>query len=68
MFCHNWARKDLQRGDLSALLELTDNSRWNDPNSARVQRLRDRGFIAKRSDDKVRVTMRGRVALLLGRR
>jgi hypothetical protein len=46
---HQWARKDLQRGDLSALLELTSDSRWDDPNPACVRRLNKRGFIKKRS-------------------
>jgi hypothetical protein len=65
---HQWARKDLQRGDLSALLELTSENRWNDPSPACLQRLNNRGFIKKREDDKLRVTMKGRTALLLGRR
>jgi hypothetical protein len=68
MFWYQWARKDLKRGDLSALLELTKDGRWNDPNPARLQRLDKRGFIKKREDDKLRVTMKGRAALLLGRR
>jgi hypothetical protein len=68
MFWYQWARKDLKRGDLSALLELTKDGRWNDPNPVRLQRLDKRGFVKKREDDKLRVTMKGRVALLLGRR
>jgi hypothetical protein len=68
MFWHQWARRDLQRGDLSALLELTNDSRWDDPNPARLQRLSERGFIERCEDDKLRVTMKGRAALLFGRR
>ena len=34
MFWHQWARRDLERGDLSALLELTNHGRWGDPNLA----------------------------------
>jgi hypothetical protein len=29
---YQWARKDLQHGDLSALQELSHDDRWNDPN------------------------------------
>jgi hypothetical protein len=66
MFWRDWARKDLKPGDLSALRELCDTSRWHDPSPARLQRLSNRGLIAKRNDDKVHVTMKGRTALLLG--
>ena len=65
---HQWARRDLQRGDLSALLALTNNGRWDDPNPVRLQRLSKRGFIKTREDDKLQVTMKGRAALLFGRR
>jgi len=68
MLWHQWARRDLQRGDLSALVELTSEGRWGDPNPARLQRLSERGFIKKREDDKLEVTMKGRAALLFGRR
>jgi hypothetical protein len=64
------SREKLAEGCCSAkaLLELTDNSRWDDPNPARLQRLSDRGFVKARDDNKLRVTMKGRAALLLGRR
>ena len=65
---YQWARKYLQRGDLSALREMTNDGRWGDPNPVRLQRLSKRGFIKKREDDKLQVTMKGRAALLLGRR
>jgi hypothetical protein len=45
MFLRQWARKDLQSGDMSALLELTDWDRWDNPNAARVARLLRRGFV-----------------------
>jgi hypothetical protein len=67
MFWRQWARRDLRRGDLDALLELTNGSRWGDPNPVRLRRLSRRGFIKTR-EDKPRLTMKGRVALLLGRR
>jgi hypothetical protein len=68
MFWRRWARRDLQRGDLDALLELTNGARWSASEPARLQRLSERGFIKTREEDKLQVTMRGRVALLLGRR
>jgi hypothetical protein len=55
-------------GDLSALLELTRVDRWDDPDPARLQRLDKRGFTKKRENERPGVTMKGRVALLLGRR
>jgi hypothetical protein len=67
MFLHQWARKDLQSGDMSALLELTDRDRWDNPNPARVARLLRRGFVT-RTGEKLQVTIKGRMALLLGRR
>jgi hypothetical protein len=66
MIGSRWARKGLQHGDLTALSELSDHARWNDPNPARVERLTRRGFVAKRTDNKLRVTVKGRAALLLG--
>jgi hypothetical protein len=67
-FLRRWAQKDLKIGDLTALRGLTVlNSRWSGPNPARVQRLRGRGFIEKHEGNKPPVTMKGRVALLLGR-
>jgi hypothetical protein len=68
MFWFQWARKELQRGDLTALLELSNDGRWGNPNPARVERLSKRGFVEKREDERLRVTMKGRAALLLGRR
>jgi hypothetical protein len=50
------------------MMFLTSDGRWDDPNPARLQRLNTRGFIKKREDARPRVTMKGRAALLLGRR
>ena len=66
MFWRDGARKDLQRGDLNALVELKRG--WGAPSPARLERLGERGFIEELDDHKLRVTMKGRVALLLGRR
>ena len=66
MFWRQWARKDLRPGDMTALWEMTYDGRWDDPNLVRLQRLRRRGFVD--GDDDLRVTLKGRVALLLGYR
>jgi hypothetical protein len=68
-FWRRWARKDLRPGDLTALRWLTTrDDRWIGPYPACLQRLRGRGFINEHEGDKPRVTMKGRMALLLGRR
>jgi hypothetical protein len=68
-FWRRWARKDLRTGDLIALRGLTArNGRWRGPYPDRLQRLRGRGFIEEHEGDKPLVTMKGRVALRLGRR
>ena len=66
MFWRDWARKDLQRGDLNALVELKRG--WGVPSPVRLERLGERGFIEQLDDHKLRVTVKGRVTLLLGRR
>jgi hypothetical protein len=50
---------------MSALRELTRDGRWDDPNLVRLQRLCGRGFIKGHEGDNLRVTMKGRIALLL---
>jgi hypothetical protein len=65
MFWRDWARKELLRGDLNALRELKRG--WGVPSPPRLERLWDREFIEKDDDGKLRVTMKGWVALLLGR-
>jgi hypothetical protein len=68
-FWRRWARKDLRPGDLIALRGLTiRDGRWSGPYPDRLQRLRERGFIEGHEGDKPSVTMKGRVALLLGQR
>jgi hypothetical protein len=66
MFWRDWARKDLQRGDLNALRELKRG--WGTPSPDRLERLRDREFIEEDDRGTLRVTIKGRAALLLGRR
>jgi hypothetical protein len=57
MFWRDWARKDLQRDDLNALVELKRG--WGVPSPARRERLGVRGFIEELDDHKLRVTMKG---------
>jgi hypothetical protein len=67
MFWRRWARKDLVTGDLTALWDLSRGGRWDNLNPNRLRRLRRRGFVDG-DDAAPRVTMKGRMALLLGRR
>ena len=68
-FWRRWARKNLRPGDLIALGGPTPrNGWWSGPHPDRLQRLCQRGFIEEHEGEKPRVTMKGRVALLLGRR
>jgi hypothetical protein len=62
-----WARKGLHRGDLSTLSELAEGSGWGDPNPARLERLSFRGFVVKKSNDRLSVTLKGRAALWVRR-
>jgi hypothetical protein len=62
-----WARRDLQRGDLTALSELAKGTNWGMPDLDRIERLDRRGFIAKIADDRVAVTLKGHAALWVRR-
>jgi hypothetical protein len=54
---------------LIALRGLTTREdRSSGPHPARLQRLRSRGFIEEHEGDKPPVTMKGRMALLLGKK
>jgi hypothetical protein len=61
----DWARKELERGDLSTLSELAKG--WGDPNPAQIERLNRRGFVAKKENQKLQVTLKGRLALWVRR-
>jgi hypothetical protein len=56
-----WARKDLQRG------ELAKRTEWGRPDPDRIERLDRRGFLAKRANDKLAVTLKGHAALWVRR-
>jgi hypothetical protein len=68
MVFSRWARKELQPGDLSTLSELSKGSGWGEPDPARIQRLNCRGFVIKKANDKLSVTLKGRAALWVRRR
>jgi hypothetical protein len=57
--------EELERGDLSTLSELAKG--WGDPNPGRVERLNRRGFVAKKENQKLQVTLKGRLALWVRR-
>jgi hypothetical protein len=63
MLFSQWARKELQRGDLSTLSELAKGSGWDTPNPDRIQRLDVRGFVAKKANNNLAVTIKGHAAL-----
>jgi hypothetical protein len=56
-----WARKELERGDLNVLSELAKG--WNTPSPGRLARLDRRGFVTRRENEKMSVTLKGRLAL-----
>jgi hypothetical protein len=68
MVFSRWARKELQPGDLSTLSELAKGGGWGEPNPARIQRLNCRGFVVKKTNEKLSVTLKGRAALWVRRR
>jgi hypothetical protein len=63
MLFSQWARKDLERGDLAKLAELAGGRLWGDPHPDRIERLNRRGFVVKNANDKLSVTLKGRIAL-----
>jgi hypothetical protein len=62
-----WARKDLRRGDLTTLSEVAKGTTWGKPDPDRLERLDRRGFLAKRANDELAVTLKGRTALWVRR-
>jgi hypothetical protein len=67
MMFTSWARKDLQRGDLTTLSELAKGTEWGIPPLDRIERLDRRGFLAKTANDKLAVTLKGHAALWVRR-
>ena len=61
-----WARKNLRRGDLTALSHIARRD-WVDPQSPEIDRLAERGFVVKKANGAVRIKIKGRVALFVRR-
>jgi len=57
-----WATRKLQRGDLAALLKVSRNLSTR-MEVDQLMRLSRRGFIRKRADNNLQVTLKGRAAL-----
>jgi hypothetical protein len=68
MLFNRWARKELERGDLGTLSELSSGGLWGEPNPGRMERLNRRGFVVRKANDKPSVTLKGRIALWIRRR
>ena len=60
-----WARKELERGDLNVVSELAKG--WNTPSPGRLARLGHRGFVIRRENEKLSVSLKGRLALWVRR-
>jgi hypothetical protein len=67
MLFNQWARKELERGDLGTLSEVAKGRLLGSPNPDRIARLNRRGFVVKNSNDRLSVTLKGRVALWVRR-
>jgi hypothetical protein len=63
-FARSWVLRDLQRGDLSYLRDFA-SFRNRRPPSAVVDRLCERGFLAKTNRGRTRMTLKGWIAILL---
>jgi hypothetical protein len=63
-FTRSWVQRDLQRGDLSYLRDFA-LFRNRLPPSAVVDRLCERGFLAKSNRGRTRMTLKGWIAILL---
>jgi hypothetical protein len=63
-FPRSWVERDLQRGDLSLLRDFAF-FRNRHPPSAVIDRLCERGFVAKTERGRTRMTLKGWVAIFL---
>ncbi len=61
---HHWVTRDLYRGDLHALAAVARGG-YFDVNLSQAKRLHARGFLAKSRVGEPRVTLKGRLVLLL---
>jgi Mn-dependent DtxR family transcriptional regulator len=60
-----WITQGLHRGDLTSLAKLAENLDITNPPVDTIQRLQGRGFVGRKIRGKYRVTLKGRIALLL---
>jgi hypothetical protein len=56
---------DLRLGDLTALAAIAKG--WDEPTDSRITRLKRRQFVSAGRDGRVRVTLRGHMALVVRR-
>ena len=62
-----WMTRGLRRGDLTALSGLAHGAMLSGHEDDSIQRLSDRGFVSLQRPNGPRVTVTGRVAVLLRR-
>lgn len=63
MNLRRWATRDLRSGDLTALRWLARGE--GNPDNGQLERLLRRGFLREGADGKYRLTIPGRLALIL---
>jgi hypothetical protein len=61
-----WARKSLQRGDLTALSRISEHES-DDRKPSQIDRLEQRGFLVKKAGGSFGVTFKGRTALWINK-
>lgn len=59
-----WATAKLRQGDLTALARIANKQPFG-PDEGRVERLSQRGFVRRKSNDGLAATLKGRAALLI---
>ena len=64
---NRWITKELHRGDLSALSNLA-KGRPERPTPGQIARLSARGFLKKKVNDVLKITVKGHVTLWIRRR
>ena len=65
-FLIQWARKHLRSGDLAVLFRISTGE-WDNAEPDQIKRLMRRGFVKKESDNSLRPTAKGWVALWIRR-
>jgi hypothetical protein len=65
MVLTRWVTFALRHGDLTELAEIARG--WYEPNESQMTRLKRRQFVSVGRDGRVRVTLRGHMALMVRR-